>query len=50
VLKVLILVNNGFIVGGESIEECFQLSRNVMNAIDTQVNHCLSVYCVFCAV
>lgn len=40
--------NNGVVVGGESIEECFQLSRNVMNAIDTQVNHSFFISPVFC--
>lgn len=35
--KVLLVPNRGFFIGGESIEECFQLSRNLMNAIDTQL-------------
>jgi len=35
---VLVLRNFGLIVGGETVEEAFWLSRNVMTGITTQVN------------
>jgi len=34
---VLVLRNFGLLVGGETVEEAFWLSRNVMTGVDTQV-------------